>query len=240
MSSIKSYFEHHAHHYHKEPGLYSSYAKLIPHKDKIKILDVACGDGEFIKEMISTGIKAEFIGIDLSHQLLSSAKENLKFYPTNLCIVDAFNMPFRPSYKFDVIHLDALLHHLIGRTKGKSTKLVKRMLSLLIDKLSDDGILMVDEYYYNSYIIQSLTSSIIFYTLKTLNFFHIDVNRIMREIHLGLEVNFLTENQIYGLIGEHVHDVQAIRKKPHASKRTDCLFLLKESGRISLIGYRKK
>ena len=67
MSKIKSYFNNHARHhaYHKDPSFYHS---IISHMQKIesggriKILDVGCGDGSFIKSTIMTGIDAFFVG----------------------------------------------------------------------------------------------------------------------------------------------------------------------------------
>ncbi|MGB7955022.1 MAG: class I SAM-dependent methyltransferase [Candidatus Nitrosopolaris sp.] len=77
MIEAKSYFDLHAGHhaYHKDPEVYTS---LIHHlkklklvsKEKIRILDLGCGDGSFINSMIGYGINADFVGLDVSSSMI--------------------------------------------------------------------------------------------------------------------------------------------------------------------------
>jgi hypothetical protein len=69
--------------------------------------------------------------------------------------------------------------------------LVNLMLNLLIDRLSDKGVLVIKEMHYVSYIIANITSSVIFYGLKILNLLHLDFSKIINEFHPGLEVSLL-------------------------------------------------
>ena len=56
-------------------------------------------------------------------------------------LADGFKIPIKCNIRFNVIHMDSVLHHhLIGRTRGKSISLIEKMLRLLIDKLDEDGI----------------------------------------------------------------------------------------------------
>ena len=90
--------------------------------------------------------------------------------------------------------------------------LVNLMLNLLIDRLSDNGILVIEEMHYVSYIIANVTSSVIFYGLKLLNFLHLDVSRILNEFQPYLEENFLYDKEIEKLL-ERYGIVIRLKKK---------------------------
>jgi hypothetical protein len=67
MSSTKSYFEQHSHHhpYAKDPAFYQSIIgsiRRIGVKDRIKVLDLGCGNGSFIKGLIDIGMNGTFLG----------------------------------------------------------------------------------------------------------------------------------------------------------------------------------
>jgi SAM-dependent methyltransferase len=238
MSKIKSYFDNHAHHhaYHKDPSFYlsiiSNIQKIKPN-GSIKMLDVGCGDGSFIKSIIMTGIDAVFIGTDISHNMINIAKNNLDYKGVELFEADGFKLPIKSETKFDLIHIDSVLHHLIGNTRSRSIFLVNLMLKLLIDRLSENGVLVIEEMHYVSYIFPNITSSVIFYGLKLLNFLHLDISRIINEFQPGLEVNFLYDKEIEKLL-ESYGNVRLIKKElwkkiPKLYK----VFLLKEAGHIS-------
>jgi SAM-dependent methyltransferase len=243
MSKIKSYFENHAHHhpyhnhhaYNKDPSFYDS---IISHMQKIesggriKVLDVGCGDGSFIKSTIMTGIDALFVGTDLSHTLINSAKNNLDYKRVELFVADGFKLPIKSETKFDLIHIDSVLHHLIGNTKYQSMSLVKLLLKVLSDRLSENGVLVIGEMHYVSHIKPTITSSIIFYGLKLLNFLHLDISRILNEFQPGLEVNFLYDKEIEKLL-EQYGAVRLIKKELWTKiPKLYQFFLLKEAGQV--------
>ena len=238
MSKVKSYFDNHAHShiYHKDPSFYRSIINSIQKINsdgRIKMLDVGCGDGSFIKSIIMTGIDAVFIGTDVSLSMINMAKKNLTYPRVELFLADGFKLPLKSESKFESIHIDSVLHHLIGNTKYQSMVLVNLMLKVLSDRLSENGVLVIEEMHYVSYIKPNITSSIIFYGLKLLNFFHLDISRILHEFQLGLEVNFLYDKEIEKLLEEY-GTVRLIKKDlwkkiPKLYK----FFLLKELGHIS-------
>jgi hypothetical protein len=87
--------------------------------------------------------------------------------------------------------------------------------------------------HYVSHIKPNITSSIIFYGLKLLNFLRLDIGRILNEIQPGLEVNFLYDKEVEKLL-EQYGTVCLIKKDlwkkiPKLYK----FFLLKELGHIS-------
>jgi SAM-dependent methyltransferase len=242
LAEVKSYFDRHTHDdaYHKGPDFYFS---LIEHlkkqfnlDEKIKILDVGCGDGNFIKDMISSNISADFIGMDISLKMINIAKDSITHHRVELINADGFNIPLKSDHKFDLIHIDCVLHHLIGKTRSDSIRLSDQILRELTNRLSENGILIVEEWIYVSYFIPQLTSTIIFYGLKLLNFLHLDITKIVNEIKPGLEVNFLHGKEIENLLKRNGTAIFIEKRMPHGAipKLYRC-FLLKDLEYISFI-----
>ena len=158
-----------------------------------------------------SGIDAELIGTDISHPMITIARSSLNLN-VDLIVCDGFNLPLRKETKFDIIHMAFILHHLIDKTKYQSTNLVRRMLSILKGKLSKNAILIRDETYYDSYIFPGVTSTMIFYGLKLLNYLRFDVSKISSHIQLGLEVNFMHTAQIESILDELGGNVNILKK----------------------------
>jgi SAM-dependent methyltransferase len=239
MSNVKSYFEIHAHHhdYSPSPEFYSSVIEpiksIIPINSHANFLDIGCGNGNFIKALIKANVKANYFAFDMSLKMIERAKENLAGCDVEFLVADGFKIPIKRNIRFNIIHLDSVLHHLIGSTRGKSTSLIEKMLRLLTDKLEDDGILLVQEVYYNSYIISRFTSFVVFYGLKLINLLNLDVSRFMTEIKPGLEVNFLHEKQLKNILNQY-GSVHLLEKQPWGRRKLYKLFLLKECGHITV------
>lgn len=240
-TNVKSYFEGHAHNYaNRHTEFYSSIMNQIKNIIKTKsnnnnpkFLDVGCGDGSFIKALVKAGINMDYFAIDISFKMITMAKENLVDSNVKLFLADGMNIPVRQDIKFDIIHIDSVLHHVIERTRGKSTALIKKILEILVDKLSDNGILIVEEWYYSSYIIPTFTSFIVFYGLKLINFLKLDLS-FTREIRPGLEVNILHPKQLVKILGTY-GSTSLLNKTPTELPKTYKLFLMKESGHITYI-----
>ena len=235
--SVKDYFDQQSHHhaYHKKPGHYdpiTNYLKKLEPKKRKKILDFGCGDGFFIKKMIETGVNGEFFGSDISLSMLKIAKKQIPKKDVYLFVADGFKLPLKEGTNFDVIHIDAVLHHLIGKTRKQSIVKVEKIIEKLGTILSDNGIIIVEEFNFVSYFIPSISSFFLFYALKFLNFLNIDLSKISDEIKPGLEVNFFNDIQLKKLL-EKYGTVQQLRKKMVKRLKWKHLFLLKEQGHIS-------
>ncbi len=198
----------------------------------MKIFDFGCGDGFFIKKMIDDGIEAEFFGSDLSTSMINLSKEKFRNEDVNLFVADGFMLPFSAKTKFDIIHVDAVLHHIIGKTRRESIVKVEKILEKLGKALSENGRIIVEEFNFTSYFIPSISSFIVFYFLKLFNFLKLDLSKIYDEFQPGLEVNFFNDKQLKKLLEKYgeVEQIRKIRKKSLIWKR---LFLLKEQGTIS-------
>jgi SAM-dependent methyltransferase len=200
--------------------------------DKIKILDIGCGDGPFIRSMLSTGIDAVFTGFDISINMLRNVKKNTDSLRVEVIAADGFKMPLKSEAKFDLIHIDSVLHHLVTKTRAKSLLLVNLFCEELVHYLSENGSLVVEEVYYVSYLIPKLTSSLIFHGLKLLNFLHLDASGIFSELLPGLEVNFLGDKEIERLLANYGR-VCLIKKTPWSIPKLYRFLLLKDVGHIS-------
>jgi SAM-dependent methyltransferase len=205
-TSTKSYFEMHAHDYSRDPRVYDSLAdeirKIRPSGNKTLILDMGCGKGNFMRAMINRGVRAHYFGTDLSSKMIQDATNNITHKEVEFFVADGTNIPINSKMKFDIIHIDSVLHHLIGRNRKESIKLARRMVENLHFSLSPNGMLIVEEMYYNSYLIPQVTSFLIFYLLKIMNFFNIDISPLIKEMKPGLEVNFFHEKQLSDILSE--------------------------------------
>lgn len=78
--------------------------KLNPHT----ILDLGCGNGNILK-ILEEKIDADLYGLDLSENMISQAKKNLKS-EVNLTVGDSENLPY-DNNKFDIVICNASFHH---------------------------------------------------------------------------------------------------------------------------------
>lgn len=198
-----------------------------------RFLDLGCGDGTLIKSVNSLSFDFQFIGTDISYEMIKTARDNLRGISVEFIVCDGFNLPIKNEIKFDFIHSAFVLHHLIGPTKGKSLELVSTLLRILVQSLSDKGILIIHEVYYDSYIIPSLTSTLIFYILKCLNLLNLDMSPIMREFQPGLEVNFLHTAELTRLLEHLGGKVQMIGKDAGTIPTIRRVLLLKDQGTLT-------
>jgi hypothetical protein len=105
------------------------------------------------------------------------------------------------------------------------------MIELLVSKLSDNGIIIVEEWYYVSYLLPQITSFVVFYGLKLINWLNLDLS-YTKEIRPGLEVNFLHPKQLLKILGWYGFSY-LLNKAPVEIPATYKFFLLKEKGHIT-------
>jgi ubiquinone/menaquinone biosynthesis C-methylase UbiE len=61
----------------------------------------------------------DYFAIDITVKMITIAKENLVSSNVKLFLADGLNISVRQDIKFDIIHIDSVLHHVIERTRGK-------------------------------------------------------------------------------------------------------------------------
>ena len=91
----------------KEQHLLSPIKEIIKPEDKI--LEVGCGEGANIVNLLTLGITNNFTGVDFSEEKISFCKKNLEKNTTFIC-ADARNLPFNEN-EFDMVFARDLLHH---------------------------------------------------------------------------------------------------------------------------------
>lgn len=86
---------------------------LKPIKKEMKVLDVGCGNGLMIPEVLKKG--GLYTGVDISVQLLKTIKEKykseIKAKKVKIIKADALKLPFKNN-SFDFIFSFAVLHHI--------------------------------------------------------------------------------------------------------------------------------
>lgn len=84
--------------------------KLGMIKRGIKVLEIGCGTGVFTKKIAETG--ADIVAIDISSDLINSAKKKLQGYPNvSFYVSDVENLNLKENI-FDSVVGSSILHHL--------------------------------------------------------------------------------------------------------------------------------
>jgi SAM-dependent methyltransferase len=238
VANVKSYFESHSHAYHHEPGFYFKVKNKIKEYtggQKINVLDVGCGDGYFLNELIDLKIDATFYGFDVSAHMLDLTREKLKSENVVLFIADGFMLPLKDEIKFDVIHLDSVLHHMITKTRSASLNLSIKLIDTLISRLNNQGMLIIEEVNFESHIFSSFASQIVFYGCKLMNLLRLDLSRIIPELRPGLEVNFLDRSSLEKMLSNFCGQYYLFQKDLRRIPMLYRLFMLKDNSHIVYI-----
>ncbi len=126
-------------------GLASSAAPKIAARLKSisggKILDVATGDGDFIRTLIKTLKDYDsFIGIDSSKKEVESARKRLKEQPAEILDMNAEALQFENN-AFDTVCMSYSLHHLenIDMVLAEMKRVLKRNGHFIIQEQFSDG-----------------------------------------------------------------------------------------------------
>ena len=82
---------------------------------KISILDISCGSGELLKELVKKGFK-NIYGIDIAPKMLLAAKRKLASY-AKLYEADVNKLPFKDK-KFDYVLSTEAFHHYYDQKKA--------------------------------------------------------------------------------------------------------------------------
>lgn len=105
--------------------------------DRLKILDVACGNGRFINDLNKAKVNYDYLGIDFNDYLLQQAK--LKHHSNHIKFrkIDVVNDFIKIKNTFDVVVCFGLMHHLA------TAELRFKMLEDFIEVLEPHGIIVL-------------------------------------------------------------------------------------------------
>jgi len=105
---------------------------------RIRVLDVACGTGELLRQMVKTHPEVEFSGIDLSPPYLKTAlRRHPELEKVNLLCANAEELPYRDNY-FDALTCVYLMHELPSDAR-------RRVFSEMLRVLKPGGLLIVQD-----------------------------------------------------------------------------------------------
>jgi len=107
-----------------------------------KILDVGCGSGPLLESLNIKFPGNELYGVDITPSLIEYAKEHRK--GINFKVGSAYKLPFEDNY-FDVVIAETLLHHLIGKTRKASKRLMESALNEMIRVCKHNGLICIRE-----------------------------------------------------------------------------------------------
>lgn len=196
--TVDTYFENHVHDY---PPAWLE--PLIPHIQRLRpgyksLLDIGCGTGNAMQKMAELlGVEAP-VGVETSHNLIRIATERTGFQVIHASVLDD-GFPEAISGRYDIVVLSAVLHHLVGKTRGRSFRMARAGLVNARKVLTPGGLLVIHE----PVMTPSISMSLLFYTKLVLGGItgrRIGIRSYWANIGAPL-VSYLTPKQLEKMVG---------------------------------------
>ena len=99
-----------------------------------------------------------------------------------------------------MIIIKEVFHHIVGPSINESKELLRDSLFAIKEILKNDGFLLIHELFYESYLIPTLSRTLIFYLLALQNKFGIKVPA--EEFLMGLSVCFYTRPEFESILND--------------------------------------
>lgn len=165
-------------------------------RDGDRVLDVGCGSGAFLEYVLEKTPASKGYGIDISSGMLPDNAGKKSGY----ILGDAQSIPFKES-SFDTVHLDTVLHHVVGRTRAEYKRQVIAVLGEIRRVLKPGGDLVLTERVQRGRFLRDVHLSLaIFYTLKYASFLAKPFYRRARIQQPP--ISFYSENEIFQMLLE--------------------------------------
>lgn len=94
-------------------------AEIFKERQVITFADMGCGEGYYIKRVISIYNGMFCIGVDLARTYIEKAKKNMKKFNVDFVVCDVENLPFR-GHCFDTVLCSEVLEHVLNHHKALS------------------------------------------------------------------------------------------------------------------------
>lgn len=202
-------------------------------KDNGKLLDIGGGVGTFAKFVITQCPNIDVTVVDTSLEMLNRIEE-----PKIKKIVGEFPDKISINPGFDYIHVKEVFHHVTGSSIKNTKILLRESLKNIRILLNDDGFLIIHELFYESPIVTSLSSTIIYYLCKIQNKYVIKLP--IKEFLPGLNVYFYNRKELTDVLKEEGYDIIHCYEKKWGHNAKTRLLLLKDWGRIILVVKKTK
>jgi len=206
---------------------------FVTHVQSLKaktLLDIGGGSGTFADLVKQHLPDVEVTVVDPSQALLDKIgnqtieKINRKL-PNNLNLTTGRD--------FGIIHVKEVLHHVVGNSVSASKELLTESLQAIASRLADNGHLVIDEVYYESFIFPPFTRNSIFYLLRLQNSLRVrfPVYGFLKD----LQVCFYTRRELLEELTKNGFCILEHREVPFASNFTKKVGLLKKWGHVIII-----
>lgn len=164
-------------------------------KRGLKLVDIGGGSGTFARAVKDNCLDIGVTVIDPSKKLLNESKDERikKIYgklPDQI-VLDSH---------FDYVHVKEVFHHIVGSSIGESKELLIESLFAINKVMKNDGFLLIHELFYESYLIPTLSRTLIFYLLTLQNKLKIKVPA--KEFLMDLKVCFYTRSEFKSILND--------------------------------------
>lgn len=135
--------------------------QTVEDEPETRVLDVGCGSGLFADAVGEVLDSSSIFGTEITRDMYSERSSNV-----DLLLSDAQNLPFE-SDSFRLIHLDAVLHHIVGDSRSESKDKARQTFSELFRILEPGGYILLTERVQKARIVSDeALSAAIFHGLK--------------------------------------------------------------------------
>lgn len=198
-NAVPEFFNNNASQYRADlkPG---SEQKLSFIKKNIKenslFLDIGCGTGALADEVAKLTEIQYAVGTEVAKEMYSEESKHVE-----LLLADGRSLPFQTN-AFRIIHIDDVLHHIVGDSRRGSKKYVDNLFSELSRILKPNGYIIISERIQKSKILPDIVLLYtIFYGLKygskVLYPFHSHIHRTQPPIC------FYTVEELVDMLDKH-------------------------------------
>jgi len=161
-------------------------------------MDIGSGAGVFLNYVSRRYGAHNVVGVDISDGMLVQSLLD-KPFQVDLTQGSVLDLPIREG-QFVLVFMDEVLHHLVSRNRAASKELARRALSNIKRMVRPGGAFILREEYYESWLIPTLSSTVIMFLLSLFNALRIKLPH--KEAHIGLLVAFYTRDEIQAMVEE--------------------------------------
>lgn len=205
-----------------------NFIKNVNNNTKRSLLDIGGASGTFAKFISSECQNIEITVLDPSQEMLNKIDESHIKKVKGMLPHQIFLQS-----RFDFIHVKEVFHHITGPSIKDSKKLLIESLQTIKNLLNDDGFLLIHEVFYESPVIQTSTSNIIYYLLKIQN--RCKIRFLPKEFLLDLNVYFYTRCEFIKILNECGYEIIDSYEEKWSNNIKKKLLFLKVWGRMVFI-----
>jgi hypothetical protein len=204
---------------------YDFFIKYIIDSSVNSVADVGGGTSYFSKLILNENKSVVVTIIDPSQKLLDKIVDS-RIHKINGSLPFPLN---NNDVQYDCVHIKEVFHHITDRNVRLSKKKVGASLYSLNNIINDEGTLLIHDLYYESYIIPTLTRTLIFFACKIQNYLGVKIP--LKKFILGLDICFYTRKELISLLENANFEIVDMREYEWPNCREKRILFLKRWGR---------